>query len=321
MNMAIKRDLVGEIEEIRERQGPNAYPVTIPFRMLRIAQAFKAAPELDRELLRYIPIGKIACVEGFFRSAVKECIDAGGTFLENARQLNQAKDLRADIDMLGALHGRRISIGELVAHLVSINGLAQIDSIMSTITGTRFLESLRMVQSRWDVEVERKPAGAIIADPDLAFRHVEEMFRLRHIYAHEVTFEEPERSAIGEALASSVAFLTAAGEVVANLLHPNAPLTQADMNEQSARDLEAIDAQVDAALGELSALVDADRRVLLHAAHEVWREFRHRQAEFQARLYQGGSIYPVIYGGAAQALAQARLEDLRRCLRREWEEP
>jgi hypothetical protein len=33
-----------------------------------------------------------------------------------------------------------------------------------------------------------------------------------------------------------------------------------------------------------------------------------------------GTIYPVIYGGSAQALARVRLEDLRRSLQREREE-
>ena len=78
--MTKTRDLVAEIEEIRQRRGIEIYPVMIPFRMINIARAFRSSPALDPEFLRYVPIGTVACIEGFFRSAVKECIDAGSQF-------------------------------------------------------------------------------------------------------------------------------------------------------------------------------------------------------------------------------------------------
>lgn len=318
--MTKKRDLIAEIEEIRQRLGPGTYSVTIPFRMIRIARAFRSSPAIDPEFLRYVPIGTVACIEGFFRSAVKECIDADGQFSNNARHLSQVRDLRADFDMLDAVHGRRISIGELFAHLVSFNRLSQIDAIMSTIIGTSFLELLTSVHSRWDVEVKGETQKPIITEPGVVLKHVDEMFRLRHIYAHELlNFDEPDQTTIGEGLDSSVSFLKAAAEVVGNLLHPNAPLTQTDMNQRSARDLAALDGKIEAMLEELSTLVEGDRRALLRAGQAAWMEFRRRQAEYEASIYQGGTIYPVIYGGAAQSLAKERLGNLEELLKQERE--
>ena len=315
--MTNKRDLIAEIEEIRQRLD-GIYPVTIPFRMLWIARAFRSSPEIDPEFLRYVPIGTVACIEGFFRSAVKECIDAGGQFKNNARRLSQVRDLRADFDILDAVHGRRISIGEFFAHQVSINRLSQIDAIMSTIIGTSFLKRLTSVHSRWDVEMKGKPQKPIITEPGVVLKHVGEMFRLRHIYAHElVPFEEPDRTTIGEALESSVSFLKAAAEVVGNLLHPNAPLTQADMNQRSARDLAALDGKIEAVLEELSSLVDGERRPLLRAGQAAWIEFRLQQAEFEAYTSRDGTIYPVILGGAEQSLGEERLENLKKLLKQE----
>ena len=225
-------------------------------------------------------------------------------------RLSQTRDFKADFEVLGAVHGRRVSIGELIARLVSINGLTQMDSVMSTITGRRFLEMLTTVHSRWDVEIEGRPREPIMLRPEVILRHVHEMFRLRNIYAHElVVFDEPDRAAIGEALESSVAFLKAAAEVVGNLLHPDAPLTQADMNRRSLRDLEALDAEIATILEKLSALVGEKRRDLLHASQQARLEFRRRQAEFEASIYREGTIYPVIFGTAAQALAKVRLTD------------
>ena len=320
--MTKKRDLIAEIEEIRRRQHPLSHPVAIPFRMIMIARAFRSSPALDSEFLRYVPIATIACVEGFFRSAVKELIDAGGQFAKNARHLSQIRDLRADFDILDAVHGRRISIGELFAHLASFNRLSQIEAIMSTIIGSSFLELLKSVHDRWDVEVKGKPQKPIITEPEVVLKHMDEMFRLRHIYAHEVIArDELDRATVGEALESSVSFLNAAAEVVGELLHPNAPLTQADMNQQSARDLAVLDGKIEAVLEELSSLVEDDRRELLYAGQAAWLEFRRRQAEYAASIYRGGTIYPVIYGGAERSLGEERLESLKKLLEQERENP
>lgn len=319
--MTKKRDLVAEIEEIRQRPGTESNPVMIPLRMMNIARAFQSSPALDSELVRYVPIGTVACIEGFFRSAVKECIDAGGQFAKNARHLRQVRDLRADFDILDAVHGRRISIGELYAHLVSINRLEQIDSIMSTIIGKSFLQQLKNVQSRWDVEVKGEPQKPIIADLDIVLQHVDEMFRLRHIYAHElVVFDKPDRTTIGKALEASVSFLKASAELVGNLLHPNAPLTQTDMNQAAARDLETLDGKIEAVLEELVSLVDAGRKALLRNSQAAWKEFRLRQAEYEASLYQGGTIYPLIFGETAKSLAKTRLGNLEHLLKQEKQE-
>ena len=314
------RDLVGEIEEIRQRQSTPYYPVVFPIRLMVIVRVFQSSPELHPEFLRYIPIGIVAGIEGFFRSAVKECIDAGGHFADNARHLRQVRDFRANFDILDAVHGQRISIGDLFAHLVSINGLEQIDAIRSTITGTKFLEQLTNVHSRWDVEIKGEPQDPIITEPDVVLRHVKEMFRLRHIYAHELTdSDKPDRMVLGEALKSSVSFLSAAEEVLGNLLHPNAPLTAVEMNRESAEYLADLDRKITAVFEKLSSLLDGDRRVLLRSSQDAWMEFRRQQAEYEAANYLGGTIYPVVLGGTAQAIAKERLEKLKQLLEDEKE--
>ena len=314
------RDLVGEIEKIRQRQGTPHYPVVIPIRLMVIARAFQSSPDLHPEFLRYITIGIVACIEGFFRSAVKECIDAAGQFADNARHLRQVRDFRANFDTLDAVHGQRVSIGDLFAHLVSINGLEQIDAIMSTITGTKFLELLTNGHSRWDVEIKGDPQDPINTEPDVVLKHVKEMFRLRHIYAHELADHDiPDRMVLGEALKSSVLFLKAAAEVLGNVLHPNAPLTQADMNRKSAEDLADLDRKITAVFEKLLSLLDGDRRALLRSSQDAWMEFRRRQAEYQASDYLGGTIYPVIFGGTEQSIARERLEKLEQLLEQEQE--
>lgn len=305
-----KRDLVAEIEEIRSRAWQGAYPVTVPLRLRTLASAFSDVSGMDPELLRYVPIGVVACYEGFFRSAVRTLVDAGTPYAENARQLGQVRDMRLDLEVLGAVHGQRISVGELVAHVVSINSVEHLDGILSTILGRNFFEELRTVKDRWATEVEKKPSKPIIDDWDGTFKRVSEMFRLRHIYAHEtVDLDVPDRDEITRGLEASVTFLSAAAALMGDILHPNAALTQADMNERAARDVDSLDARIEAVVEKICETAP-DRREYLKKSQEAWTTFRAMQAKFESETYSGGSIYSTIYGGVILRLSKARLADL-----------
>ncbi|HXT68543.1 MAG TPA: lysozyme inhibitor LprI family protein [Vicinamibacterales bacterium] len=316
--MTARRDLVAEIVEVRERQKREPYPVIMPWRMVSIAMALRETPDMNQEFLRYVPIGIVACIEGFFRSAIRTLIDAGDPFLSNARTLAQIKDLRIDFELLRAVHGRQISVGDLIGHVVSFNDLAQLNAVMSTVIGRDFLELVTTARKRQPNDSPQEP---IIPDPVVIFRDVAETFRLRHIYAHElVSFEPTERGEVDRLLESSVGFLQASAEAVGELLHPNAPLTQADMNIESARRLDSIDAALEDVIADFTAQLEPARQRELAQSQVAWIEFRRKHSEFEAGEYRTGSIYPTIYGGAAYALSKVRLESLRELLTTHKEE-
>jgi uncharacterized protein YecT (DUF1311 family) len=259
-----------------------------------------------------VPIGIVACIEGFFRAAVRAFFDAGDLFAARAADLPQAREMKVDFDVLRAIHGRRISAGELVAHVVPLNNLENVNSVISTLIGRDFFEQVKTAHSRWRVEVHKEATVAIISDPPRVLKDVQEMFRLRHIYAHElVQFDQPDRAYLGTALESSVAFLEASSEVVAELLHPNAPLTQTDMTERAHDDLHAAENRMSALLEEIFQHVeDSARAEALRASQEAWLVFRRSHAMFAADECRGGSISPMIYAIAAKALTDQRIEHL-----------
>jgi uncharacterized protein YecT (DUF1311 family) len=117
--------------------------------------------------------------------------------------------------------------------------------------------------------------------------------------------------AMADALESSVGFLKASSEVVASVLHPGAPLTQADTNEMAAKDLKAADQEVDEAHAALAAQLDDNRRPKLESSQVAWRHFQRLHAKFEAGRYEGGSTMPLIYASAAKAVADERLEALK----------
>lgn len=310
-----KRDLVAEIKEIRERSP--YVSLSVPPRFQMLVSAFRSSPSLDSELLRYVPIGTIACVEGFYRNAIKEFIDAGSPWLDNAAAL--ANDLpKIDFDLLRAIHGRAVTIGELISHVVRLNDLEQIGGIMSSIIGENFLGRLTTVHDRWEVEIEHKPSKPIISNAATVFADVRELFRLRHIYAHELAdLDSPDHESLALKLESAFAFLNASSALATDLLHPGTPLTQAAINESIGAELDDLRLRIDTTITQITAHVDRRRHVLLTKSQKQWVKYMEAQSLFDASAFKGGTIYPAIYGHVATALAEERLKNLEEVLRRE----
>lgn len=87
--------------------------------------------------------------------------------------------------------------------------------------------------------------------------------------------------------------------------------TQADMNEQAARDAQKADDALNATYKELLAQLDAKGQEKLKTAQRAWLKFRDAEADLTADQYRGGSILPMIYSQSLQRLTEARTAQLK----------
>ena len=119
--MSRQRDLVQEIIETRERNKAGAAKGELYIRLIALERAFENRATTNEELIRYFPIALVACIESYFRTTIKELIDSGDPYVNNAGKL--AEKLKFDYDIVKAFQGKKISLGEFVSHMVSINNL------------------------------------------------------------------------------------------------------------------------------------------------------------------------------------------------------
>ena len=80
----------------------------LPMRLFALEHAFKRHDESERELIRYLPVALIACVEGYFRMAIKDLVDSGEPYLTNAEK--PASSLKLDFSLIRAVHGKAIRV-------------------------------------------------------------------------------------------------------------------------------------------------------------------------------------------------------------------
>ena len=313
--MKIGRDYVAEIEAKRAR----GRRVEIPgaWRVELLSAAFERSKE-DAELRRYFPLAVIAVIEGSVRSAVQRLIDEKPGCFEKFLTCQWSREQKFDLSVLQAVSGKRISVGELISHLVTVKSVDNVIRVLSDVLGQSVVPLLQRIHDRWSVEVECAPKEPMISDLDGVLAALAAAFKHRHILAHEpadglkISVDE-----VADELRAAAAFVGAVDQIVSQAIHPDAPLTQNAMNRAAADQAQAADDELQAALRAAPKSLEK-RADFLADVQEKWTEYRAAQAQLEGLAFEGGSIRPMIEAGARCEMARSRLTDIRR-LFANWE--
>lgn len=183
-----KRNYIAEIEAKRVRHGSRS-PRFAQFErrsdsMIDVAEFLRKKTSKNvpskHELVKYLPIGWVACVEGYFRLVYRDLIDHGAPYRDNAAQL---KDIRIGIDHVVAIHSGKLTFGEFIAHLLPIKSLDDVNQSMSTLLGVDYFDAVRNVKSD-DFEKGKSLEELELFGPVL--ESLEFLFGQRHVFAHEL---------------------------------------------------------------------------------------------------------------------------------------
>lgn len=298
------RDHIAEIIEIRERGFSSGSSFEALMRIVILEQSFKSLPKDNIEMLRYFPIALVATMEGSIRSLLANLIDHGKPFLDNCEKL--IKNQKIPFSLIKAFHGKEVAVGEFVSHTVSINKLADIDSVISTVIGTDFLEELKIHHDRWDVEVCGKDKVPMISKPDVIYRSIARTFELRHIFCHELAMNvNVDYLEIEQCMSAVSIFLKAANSYIRDTLYPNSPLTNVEINLESASDLKMVIDDINLVKAEIIAknAGDQERIEQLELGHLKLNEFKECYSTFVADKYVMGTAYPQIRNSNERQLA------------------
>lgn len=191
--MNSKRDYIEEILDkktrllkrstIRLQFEQRLHPLVQGFRVL---QASSLDKPVKAELLKYIPIGYVACIEGYCRLAVKTLIDKGEPYLDRVAKLDE---LQFKPKTVAAIVANKISLGDYVSHLIPLNNLQDINRVFSVLADEDALTAIKRIDSLpGDDGRQLQFPTPLFADSDVA--RVQELFRIRHILAHELATKE-----------------------------------------------------------------------------------------------------------------------------------
>lgn len=306
-----RRDVIAEIEGKRLRSKSNEYRFAASARLLEIRNEFADFRDWSQEAKRYVPIGIAACVEGFARGIIKELCDHSDAYLNNALG---NKSIQIDRAFIGAIQYKRVTGGEIVAHLLPISSVENILGHLKDITGIDFFE--RMKNGERDVSLdysgEMRP---YIADFARVISDLRRIYEARHSFVHEI---DPDINInhldILSFLDSSGQFLSVIGEIVDEIIYGKTPRTQIDMNIKAFQDVESLQKELQEKVEKIIEYLkdfDPQDENDFKAAQDAWEAFVESDSSFEAdHSARGGTMRSTIYGARKSELLKQRLESL-----------
>ena len=311
-----KRNLIEELEAQQDTRSGWSGHMGASGELTMLGRHLGRPAEASRAICQLVPIRVVACIEGCLKSATAELINHGDPFRSNARKIFQ--QIKMDFDVVRALLEDRVSLGEFVANSVGWHDVNECAARMTAILGFDFLDRLRTIEDRWAAEIEKKPRRPIIDDLGAVLSSIGDALKLRHVLCHEIALAQAvEESDANRMLAAGIAFTDAASWVVAETLHPGAPLTQTDMNIAAGRGFTEADEKLGIEVTKLLEKLDDEDKGLLRASQDAWIVYRKSFSELEGNAAKGGTLRPTLYASAAAAVTEQRILELQESIRHE----
>lgn len=291
------------------------------------------------------PVGVAAQVETVVRDTIRQLVDAGPPFVDRVGALELR--VRPGIEAMKALHGRKISLGEWVSHLVRVSSVEHVQDHLATLFGVKdfktFLGSIRYFDGPSPVDLGADPeefpddeeeAPILVPDPARVVASLGRLFAARHQAAHEAGPPVILAETLEVWIEDAALFCAAVQNYVDATLHPLEPTNTLTMVLKTSVDLERAQADLDASIAELSsrlrAIPDdpdvthglglapissdefADKALLAQEAFKVYHEV---ETDFQSYFWPGGTGWKGWSLSAELSLVDERLARVHESLR------
>lgn len=310
------RDRFSEIQEFKARLGWRS-GLELVSKIMELKNGWAHGSGELKAASDFVPIHAVTLLEVFTRLWITELIDFGPPYVDNAAALAKTTSVKFDYALALAVHGKKVSLGELLAHSVSINNLGQLASNLSAVIGTDLFQSIISVHDRVAVEIYQEDPKPIIGDIRVVKTALARLFEVRHILTHEVPAERPYTiGEIDDFLDAAISFMTACEERFTFLVHGDYPLTQLDMTTRAGQSLEDAEKELVDVYHQVEQLVDS---ALLRRTQTAWEVYRDLQSELRSGINDpdSGSIAPMIHYDEMATITRERVKQLRWWLDRE----
>lgn len=298
------KGIVGRIEEIRSR-GAN---ISIhESQISELSHWLSLQKSCDRISLSFVPIRLFTIIEVTLRDLLRQLIDRGGKFLENARTLWGKEKL--DFDILLGLQGKRVSLGELISHSISLNSIEQILAAFETLDPS-FKNNISTAKNRWKIEIHEAPDVPIISDINRTISDLKSLIEKRHILTHEIPNTEIASEVENETfISSTLDFLSA----IEWHYSGDQPLTQLAMNITAYKNYQSAKREMEHFYSELSESNKLNAE-LLEISQKLFLDLAEANANLEAEQVSGGSMHPMLHSLGLESCYRERIKYLKNWL-------
>ena len=155
-----------------------------------------------------------------------------------------------------------------------------------------------------------------IENSDQIILDIKRTFELRHIFCHEfATNLHVEKDEILRCFNNSKIFLNQTNNFIWDLIYPNSPETQSEMNDNASETFAKADRELNELIFKIkkASVENAYMTLnidLLDKSISEWKKYRDVKAELDASVVEGGSMYPTIYADSLTTTTKEKIESL-----------
>jgi uncharacterized protein YecT (DUF1311 family) len=311
-----KRDRIAEITEKKQR-GQKA-PRRFLWEFGNLQKHWERVRATNADADDFFIIRAVTLLEVFSRDYIARLIDSGSPYAENAIPLGA--DMKIDIALVRAIQGRVVTLGDMIAHNVSISSFGHICSAFKTLLGDDLVPMISTVVRKIPSWKPKEVPKAIISDVKLMSKRLARLFEIRNILCHEFPRKEVyDRREITPFLSASEEFASATSIALDRLIEGDVPETMEGRIELAERELKEEEKVLAEVFQRIDSCRDKRRLRLRNKAQRTWEVFRQAQCAYSAASYPSAT-QPLLMALEGSHLTQQRIESLRRFLHDEDDE-
>lgn len=246
------------------------------------------------KLFEYVPVKIVACFQEFFRDKYKGLINDPSN-RDKLKEVKAFANVKIDLDVIGAFQESEVSMGDYLSYIIPCSRIEDIDNALTPLLGFKFLDKLR----------ERYEANDML-------NTISKIFKLRHMYCHEVPYaEELDSEKITLMINSALDFLSLASMTI--LDDNDVCLTNGEMIKEVNSSFENAEAELDNLINKIKHLTPEEGNIVSVNLDyiESWKKFREDKAKSEASIVEGGSMYPLLYLSSMENTTKALIRELK----------
>ena len=285
--MASKRNLVAEITEIRERADSNGEMDGIT-KLLFLCTTLQHHTD-DSEESGFFIVATVACIESFFKWEIRRQIDSSNQGELSQLQLDELLP-RITPDLLAAVHGREITIGELISHMVRLSNLDAITHAVKLIIRCDLIQLLKTARDPEQRRDMGEKAPFLVENIGRLLEDVRQTFRLRHVICHEAHLSSTTSiDEIKRLCEACYVFVRASHYGLAYDRNPNAPLSLVQALQEAQGRVDTLRAQLDSLENTILRRMQGRTQDAFATMRTTWRAYARSQAIFYGSADYNGT--------------------------------
>ena len=246
------------------------------------------------QLLEYVPVKIVACFEQFFRAEYQEIL-ANPKVRKNLKNIDLFKDTKFNFDVIGAFEDNTISLSDYLSLLISCSNLSDIDDAISKLLEIKFLSEFR-----------KKDNGKVI------LKSICEIFRLRHIYCHEVPLKKNiDVDSARKLISHAIDFIDNSDDIIRNALYSD-QLSGHEEIEIAQKEYEEANEELEKLIEILKVKQDKGPFHYNDFSYiEKWKEYRKERALCDSSINNKESYLPLYYYMNMERTTKSLIKELK----------